>query len=159
VEKGTIIIRDGLISAIGASVPVPADARVIDGSGLTVYPGLIDANTNLGLPQPSPPATAGGGRGGGGGFGFQPGAGPMASALNSSQPPGLQPEIRVEDYLRAGGSEIESSRNAGITTALVAPRTGIMMGQSALINLSGDNVQAMIVRTPIALHIGFRPLQ
>jgi imidazolonepropionase-like amidohydrolase len=161
IDKGTIVIRDGLIAAVGANVPAPDDARVIDGAGLSVYPGLIDTNTSLGLPQPSPPpAGAGrGGGGGGGGFGFGGGAGPMASALNSSQPAGLQPEIRAEDYIRAGGPEIESARNAGITTALTAPRTGIFIGQSALINLSGDNPQVMIVRSPVALHIGFTPLR
>jgi imidazolonepropionase-like amidohydrolase len=159
IERGTIVIRDGLITAVGGNVTVPADARVIDGNGLTVYPGLIDSNTNLGIPQPSPPAGAPRGGGGGGGFGFQSGPAPMASAVNSSQPPGLQPEIRVEDYLRTGGAEIESARNAGITTALSVPRSGILMGQSALINLSGDEVQAMVVRAPVAMHIGFRPLQ
>src|SRR5438132_5296350 len=54
IEKGTVVIRDGLILSVGANVTPPADARTIDGAGLTVYPGLIDANTNLGMPQPSP---------------------------------------------------------------------------------------------------------
>src|SRR5438445_9733201 len=54
IERGTIIIRDGLIAAVGASVSTPADARVIDGTGLTIYPGLIDSNTNLVIPEPSP---------------------------------------------------------------------------------------------------------
>src|SRR4030095_9019820 len=49
IDKGTIIIRDGLIAAIGANVVAPADARVIDGAGLSVYPGLIDTTPNLGL--------------------------------------------------------------------------------------------------------------
>lgn len=159
IDKGTVVIRDGLIAAVGVSVNPPADARIIDGAGLTVYPGLIDTGTSLGLPQPSPPPAAGAGRGGGGGFGFQGGAGPMASALNSSQPAGLQPEIRAEDYIRSGGTEIEAARNAGITTALTAPRSGIFIGQSALINLDGDNPQVMIVRSPVALHIGFTPLR
>jgi imidazolonepropionase-like amidohydrolase len=157
IEKGTVVIRDGLIAAVGANVTVPADARVIDGAGLTVYPGLIDTNTSLGMPQPSPPAVAGGGRGGGGGF--QLGAGPMASALNSTQPAGLQPEVQAADYLRPGGDQIDAERNAGITTALTAPRTGILIGQSALINLAGESAQDMIVRSPVALHIGFTPLR
>jgi imidazolonepropionase-like amidohydrolase len=159
-EKGTVVIRDGLIAAVGANVTVPADARVIDGAGLTVYPGLIDTSTSLGMPQPSPPAVAGGGRGGGGGGGFQFGGGaPMASALNSTQPAGLQPEIQAADYLRPGGDQIDAERNAGITTALTAPRTGILIGQSAVINLAGDSAQDMIVRSPVALHVGFTPLR
>jgi imidazolonepropionase-like amidohydrolase len=47
IERGTVVIRDGLIVAVGANVAVPADARVIQGEGLTVYPGLFDSNTSL----------------------------------------------------------------------------------------------------------------
>ena len=65
----------------------------------------------------------------------------------------------VEDVIRPGGNEIESARNIGITTALTSPRTGIWMGQSALINLSGDTPQQMIVRSPVAMHVGFTPLR
>jgi imidazolonepropionase-like amidohydrolase len=156
IERGTVVIRDGLIAAVGDKVNAPADARLIDGTGLTVYPGLFDANTNLGLPAPSPLPTPGGG----GGFlqaqlrTATPPAGP-----NSTQPPGLQPEVMVEDSLKPGGPEIEAARNAGITTALSAPRTGIWMGQSALINLAGDTSQQMIVKSPVALHIGFTSLR
>lgn len=158
IERGTVVIRDGLIAAVGANVTAPADARVIDGSGLTVYPGLIDSNTSLGIPQPTP----------------APGASPTGLAgalaqfraptsttvaLNSAQPAGLQPEVLAEDFLRPGGEQIEAARAAGITTALTAPRQGIWMGQSALINLSGDTAQQMIVRSPVALHVGFTPLR
>jgi imidazolonepropionase-like amidohydrolase len=155
IEKGTVVIRGGLIAAVGANLVAPADARVIDGTGLTIYPGLIDANTNVGIPQPAAsPRPAGGPPGT-----LQIAAAPITSALNSTQPAGLQPEILAEDYLRPGGGEIESSRNAGITAALTSPRSGIFVGQSALINLAGQTPQQMIVRSPVALHIGFRPLQ
>src|SRR2546430_17557719 len=83
----------------------------------------------------------------------------MASALNSTQPAGLQPEVMAADYLRPGGDQIEAERDAGITTALTAPRAGIFIGQSALINLAGNTPQEMIVRSPVALHIGFTPLR
>jgi hypothetical protein len=65
----------------------------------------------------------------------------------------------VEDVIRAGGNEIESWRSAGVTTALTSPRSGIWMGQSALINLSGETPQQMIVRSPVAMHVGFTPLR
>jgi len=160
IERGTVVIRDGLIAAVGANVNAPADARIIDGAGLSVYPGLFDASTSLGIPQATPAP------------GASPGGGGLAAALaqfraqtsttvalNSTQPAGLQPEVLVEDYLRPGGEQIEASRAAGITTALTAPRMGIWMGQSALINLSGDTAQQMIVRSPVALHVGFTPLR
>jgi imidazolonepropionase-like amidohydrolase len=159
IDRGTVVIRNGLIAAVGADVTAPADARVIDSAGLTVYPGLIDANTSLGMPQPSAtPAPGGRGGGGGGQFGFPATQPPMASPVNSTQPAGLQPEILAEDFVRPG-ADIESARNAGITTALTAPRSGIFAGQSALINLAGETPQEMIVRSPVALHIGFTPLR
>ncbi len=58
IERGTVVIRDGLIAAVGINVSAPADARIIDGNGLTVYPGLFDSNTSLGISQPSPSPTA-----------------------------------------------------------------------------------------------------
>ena len=158
VERGTVVIRNGLITAAGANITAPPDARVIDGTGLTVYPGLIDSYTDLALPEaaatPSP--------GGGGGAAFlvlQAQARPSPGGPNSTQPAGLQPEVMAEDTMRAGGNEIESSRNIGITTALTAPRSGIWMGQSALINLAGETPQQMIVRSPVAMHVSFTPLR
>ncbi len=51
IDSGTVVIAKGLIQAVGASVTIPPEAWVIDGKGLTVYPGLIDAGTDLGLPK------------------------------------------------------------------------------------------------------------
>jgi imidazolonepropionase-like amidohydrolase len=156
IDRGTVVVRNGLIGAVGANVTAPPDARVIDGTGLTVYPGLIDSYTNLALPEPAQSPSPGGG-GGGGFFAAQPR--PSPGGPNSTQPAGLQPEVMVEDVIRPGGAELESSRNVGITTALTSPRTGIWMGQSALINLAGDSPQEMIVRSPVAMHVGFTPLR
>jgi imidazolonepropionase-like amidohydrolase len=158
IERGTVVIRDGLIAVVGDKVSTPADARVIDGTGLTVYPGLFDTNSNLGLPAPSPLPSP---TGGGGGFvqAQLRATTPTTSGPNSTQPPGLQPEVMVEDSIKPGGTDIESARTNGITTALTAPRSGIWMGQSALINLAGDTSQEMIVRSPVAMHVGFAPLR
>src|SRR5277367_6081524 len=66
IENGTVVVAKGLIQAVGASVTIPPEAWVIDGKGLTVYPGLIDAGTTVGLEQEGgdePGPRAGGGRG------------------------------------------------------------------------------------------------
>ena len=114
IERGTIIIRDGLISAVGTGLTVPADVRVIDGTGLTVYPGLIDSNTNLGIPAP-PPARSGGGA-------AQP---PAISSPNSAQPVGLQPEILATDFIRPGGDQIEALHRALESASLALVATGL----------------------------------
>ena len=58
IAKGTVVVRNGLIEAVGDSVPVPADAMVVDGEGLTVYPGLIDGLSTWGQAGGAPtPAT------------------------------------------------------------------------------------------------------
>lgn len=162
IERGTVVIRNGLITAVGAQVSAPADARVIDGAGLTIYPGLIDANTTLGIPQPSASTAAGERRGGGVTTAVTPAAPALAAAAFSptrAQPPGLQPETLAVDLIQPGGEQLEAARNAGITAALVAPREGILIGQSAFINLAGETSEQMIVRAPVALHVGFIPLR
>ena len=64
IPNGTVVIRDGLIEAVGAGISIPADATTVDVKGGHIYPGLIDAQTSLGFPAP---ATRTRGRGGGGG--------------------------------------------------------------------------------------------
>ncbi|HEX8173993.1 MAG TPA: amidohydrolase family protein [Pyrinomonadaceae bacterium] len=160
IERGTVVIRNGLIQSVGAGVAAPADARVIDGTGLTVYPGLIDAYTSLGIQQPAQQ----GARPAGGGGGAQaapstPQQASQFSSLNPTQPVGLQPEVQAVDYVRPGGAEIEAARSAGITAALTSPRDGIFMGQSALVNLAGTTTTEMTLRSPVAMHVGFTPLR
>ena len=62
IANGVVIIRDGLIEAVGANLSIPSDAATIDVKGSHVYPGLIDAQTSLGFPSAAPPRR---GRGGG----------------------------------------------------------------------------------------------
>jgi imidazolonepropionase-like amidohydrolase len=166
IERGTIVVRNGVIQAVGANVAAPADARVIDASGLTVYPGFIDAHSSLGIPAPrgqqdlasrfpGVPAEMLA-------FAAQQAGGQQQQAQgvpNSLYPPGLQPEMRAIDQIRVESGAFESAHTAGITTSLTAPRSGIFMGQSALISLAGDTPQELLIRSPVALHVGFTPLR
>jgi len=147
IEKGTVVVRDGLIESVGADARVPADARVLDGTGLTVYPGFFDALTNLGLaaPQPRPQGGQGGGQ--------QQAQTPQS---NSNYPNGMQPEVSVFDQLRGGDAQFEANRNAGFTTALTVGRDGVFNGQSAVINLAGDSVSDLVIKSPFAEHFTFR---
>jgi imidazolonepropionase-like amidohydrolase len=149
IEKGMVVIRNGLIEAVGTSVSVPNDAKVIDGSGMTVYPGFIDAHSNLGMPASQAPRPAGPGQGG-----MQQQA--ATSSSNSNYPAGLQPEVDAFSALRGGDAQFESARSAGFTSALSVPREGVFNGQSVFINLAGETVSAMVVKDRIAHHFSFR---
>lgn len=157
IEKGTIVVRNGLIAQVGENVTVPADAKVIDGTGLTIYPGFFDANSNVGIPAARPATPAGPG-GGGGQAAAAAAAAAAANPSNSNYPYGLRPETEAANLLVATDAGFETSRNNGITTALSVPRDGIFMGESALVNTAGDSIADMIVRAPFAQHITFRTL-
>jgi imidazolonepropionase-like amidohydrolase len=159
IDRGTVVVRNGVITAVGASVPVPGDARVIDGNGLTVYPGLIDANSSIGLGS-NVSADAAAGRGGRGAAGR--GAAPVlqgapAGAPNSLHPVGLQPELTTVDLVHPDAEAFAGPQSAGITAAQSVPATGIFRGLAAVVNLGGSSAQAMIVKAPVAEHIGFTP--
>ena len=149
IDRGTIVVRDGLIEAVGANLKAPADARIIDGNGLTVYPGLIDANTNIGLAATAPAPQQRG----------QGAPTTPAATSNSNYPNGLQPEETAIDGLKAGEAQFETVRNAGFTTALIVSREGIFNGQSAIIDLAGDSVGEMTIRPTFAEHFSFTTLR
>jgi len=157
--SGIVVIRNGVITDIGENIAIPNDAQIVDASGLSVYPGLIDAHTDLGMPQPQPSQIQPGGRRQG--PLAQPPAQPQAQTQTSQpagpQLSGLEPEVTAADLLKPGGDAIEIARSLGITTVLTVPREGIFAGQSALINLAGNTAEEMIIKTPVALHIGFNP--
>ncbi|MBX7173102.1 MAG: amidohydrolase family protein [Pyrinomonadaceae bacterium] len=155
IDKGTIIIRDGLIQNVGAGISIPADSQVIDASGLTVYPGFFDAASSVGIAAPQ--AQAGRAPGQGGGFQQQQ-AQPTQPQSNSNFPTGMQPEVYAADLIKANDGSVETARNGGFTTVLSIPRERIFNGQSALINTAGDSVSEMLLRSPVALHISFVPL-
>lgn len=148
IDKGTVVIRNGLIESVAANAAVPADAQVFDAAGLTVYPGFIDALTNLGMPAAQPRT---------GGQGAQAAAAVAAAAptSNSNYPAGLRPEDAALTEIRAGESQFETARNAGFTTVVTTGRTGIFTGQSTIFNLAGDTVSGMVIKTPYAYHISF----
>ncbi len=151
IERGTLVIRNGLIEAVGPSVAVPRDARVLDLTGRTVSPGIIDLTSTLGLPAAPAPAGGGaGGGGGGGGGGAQSATGPR---------PGTQPEKRVLADLRIAPADIRPLRDAGITSVLVAPARGLFRGQSALIPLRDSAGAADVIRGTVAAHFGYQGVQ
>jgi hypothetical protein len=159
IENGTVVVAKGLIQTVGANVTIPPEAEVIDGSGMTVYPGLIDAGTDVGLGAAAQPAAAAG-RGGGGGGGGRGAATNAPLSMGPEDRPATTPWVEAADELKSDDSRIKNWREAGFTTALVLPRSGIFPGQGSIVDLRGadlpgERVNEMVVKTPAALPINF----
>src|SRR5580700_7077928 len=155
IENGTVVIAKGLITAVGTSVTIPPEAWVIEGTGLTVYPGLIDAGTNLGLPPEEgaeQAAATSGGRG------RRRAAPPGAAASGPEDRPGTSPWRVAADELKIDDKRIESWRNAGFTTALTVPDGGIFPGQASVIDLAGERAGDFAVRPRASVPVSFKPV-
>lgn len=161
IEKGIVVVRDGLIEAVGENINIPADAWVIDCKGLTVYPGMIDAFSTVGIPQaPSTAAAAAGGRRGGTTTPTSPAAA-AALAAAAAEPVARGPEDRPSnesyakaiDSVSATDTRIEAFRNGGFLSAATFPSGKIFNGNGSLINLAGEKPGNMVVAESIGRSI------
>ena len=139
-ERGTLVVRDGLIEALGAGVEAPPGAWVIDGEGLTVYPGLIDALSRVGLGADDPEA-----------------AQPAAYSQGPEDRPATTPWVKAADLLRPSDEAITKWREAGFAASVVAPADGLVPGQASLINLAGLRPGEMVVEESVALRLALAP--
>lgn len=154
IAKGTVVLRNGLIEAVGDNVQPPADAMVIDGEGMTVYPGLIDALSTWGMPGTAPAAANGRG-----------GRGATAAPATPAPPPARGPEdrpqttswIKAAEEIQANDARIERVRSAGFTTAFVFPTRGIFGGQGSAINLAGAKPENMVLEPSLGQYININP--
>lgn len=117
-ERGTVVIRDGAIADVATDAVVPAGATVVDGHGLTVYPGFIDANAALGMKEAAPERE----------FGT------------------LAPELRAFVTYRVDSDIIPIARAAGVTTVMARPSGGLIPGQGSVMNLGGRTADEAVVR-------------
>jgi hypothetical protein len=153
IESGSVVVAKGLIWAVGTTVTVPPEASVIDGKGLTVYPGLIDAGTNLGMPPQE------GGEEAGGGGRVSRRAQPSGEIFRSPEGrPGTTPWRIAADELKIDDKRIEMWRSAGFTTALTTPEGGILPGQGSVIDLAGDRPGDFVVKAAATLQVSFNPI-
>ena len=152
IDNGTVVIAKGLIQTVGANVTVPPEAWVIDGKGLTVYPGLIDAGTDLGLPKEEGSESAATGRG------RRRAASSGEIAKGPEDRPGTSPWRVAADELKTDDKRIETWRNAGFTTTLAVPDGGLFPGQATLIDLAGDRAGDYVVKATATLPISFKPI-
>jgi imidazolonepropionase-like amidohydrolase len=147
-DPGTIVVRKGVIEAVGSSKDVtpPYDAEVIDGKGLVVYPGFIDLFTTVGQRAGVDRSATGRGRP------VDLAETPLATTPEDNRK-GLTPEFEVADVLELSDGLCSPRRALGFTDLLSAPEGAIATGQSALVSLSGLPRREAVVRAPVALHI------
>ena len=133
IERGTIVVRDGVIAAVGADVAVPAGARAIDAAGKTVTPGFLESATRIGIVEIELSAEG--------------------TADESTTDKELSAAFRVVDAFNPNSTVVPITRVEGITRALVMPAgTGdVLRGQGAVIALSGEHVPAAATRSPAAM--------
>jgi imidazolonepropionase-like amidohydrolase len=137
IDDGVIVMSGGKIVAVGpaSSTKVPKGAQIYDARGMTVYPGLFDAETHLGLTE-------------------------VAADANSNDlvetADEIEPHMHVSDAFHAETVHIPVERLNGITNAIVAPESeDSMPGQDAGIQLYGRDRDAMLLQRDIALAINF----
>ena len=137
IENGVVVMQSGRITAVGAasSVSIPADAQIVDATGMTVYPGLIDSETQLGLTEIS--------------------AENMTNDLVEMSDE-IMPHMHVYDAFHAESALIPVARLNGITNAIVAPESGdTLPGQDSFIQLDGASSAQMILIRDIAMPLNF----
>ena len=134
IENGTVVIRDGKIEAVGANVNVPSGAKQIDARGMSVYPGMIDAGTSMGLVEV--PQGANG-------------------TVDTAEVGDLNPNARAAVAINPHSAHIAVTRVDGITNVLSAPQGGLISGQAAFINLLGTSPKEMDVVPAVALVINY----
>lgn len=153
IPSGTVVLNNGLIEAVGANVQVPAGARVIDGTGLTVYPGLIDmANTSAAdVPRPEQPRDLR----------------TTEEIERWKRGTILRPQLEAVDYVKVDAPDMRKLAAAGVTTVLAVPPGPVISGRSALVNVVAPEEDPQIgavadprrglgvVKTPVALHVEF----
>ena len=151
IARGTIVIRNGVIDAVGADVQAPTDAMVIDGNGMTVYPGLIDMGSATGISVPASQA---------------PGQFRTTEDAERWKRENIfRPQLQAADHIQPDSPELARLAGVGITTVLATPPGALFRGQSALVNVTAGEDEPQIgavadvrkgltvVRAPVALHV------
>src|SRR5687767_14356491 len=137
IANGTIVFSNGLITAVGANVTVPANATVIDGTGLSVYPGMIDSGTNVGLTEIDS----------------------VAGTVDTSELGDFNPNAMAAVAINPHTEVIPVTRVNGVTHVVVVPDGGVISGQSALVQLAGWTPPEMTIKAPLAMHVRFPRLR
>jgi imidazolonepropionase-like amidohydrolase len=131
IENGTLLLRDGKIAAVGASVEVPSSAIRIDAKGGWITPGLIHGGSTLGLKL------------------FDIGV--QIETQEDTASGDMKPSFNVAEGLDPASMAIPVARLEGVTSSISKPALGLIPGQAVLIDLAGDRIEDMVAQSPVAM--------
>jgi imidazolonepropionase-like amidohydrolase len=137
IPSGTIVFEKGRITAIGADVPVPPGTEVIEATGKHIYPGLISANSVVGLTE----------------------IGAVRATIDVEEPGSINSNVRSLTSINPDSENIPVARSNGILTTLAVPEGGLISGQSAVLRMDGWTPEEMTVRSPAAMHVRWPQLK
>nr|WP_293837810.1 amidohydrolase family protein [uncultured Arsenicibacter sp.] len=148
--NATLLIRQGVIEAVGTNVTIPAGTVVKDLKGKRIYPALIDLDSDYGMPEPPQGAAGGRGRGMGG---------PPQYESNKKGPyywnQAVQPEVSASLLFKANSTKADELRKLGFGTVLAHPHDGIARGSGVLVTLADERENSIVLRETVSSHYSF----
>ena len=133
IENGTILFANGIITAIGTDVQIPAGTRVVDLTGKHVYPGLIDAYSTVGISE----------------------IGAVGVSSDVNELGDFNPNVRADVAVNAESRHIGTSRSAGVLVTLTTPGGGLISGMSSAMSLEGWDWEEMSMKSAAALNVNW----
>jgi imidazolonepropionase-like amidohydrolase len=136
IDMGTVLIQNGIITAVGKGVKIPADAQIIKADSMYVYAGFVDGLSNIGIPKPKEE---------------QRREREKDPGNPSYERAGITPYTEVRSLLNPADKSIEEWRAVGFTTSHVVPYGNMLPGKGAIIQLTGDQADHMILNNNSSL--------
>jgi imidazolonepropionase-like amidohydrolase len=146
IDGGTVVIRDGLIVAVGKNIAIPPDAITIKGDSLYVYAGFIDGLSRTGVAKPKEDPNASRDR-------------PKDPGNPSPETAGITPQNDVRSNLNPLDKTVEDMRALGFTTAQVVPYGSMLPGSAAVVLLHGKTADDMLLTGKTAFYSELTPAQ
>ena len=149
-EKGILVIRDGIIEAVGKEGKIPEDARVWDLRGMWIYPGFIESYSELGMPREPEPKKESDSQ-----FPITSYQLPVRGAPHWN--PNVLPHQEGIELFFPDTNRAKSMREQGFTSSLSVPAKGIFKGMSLLVNLGEGKASELVVQPRVAQHLSLKP--
>ncbi len=146
IDNGVVVIRSGKIAAVGADVAIPEGAKVIDATGLQVYPGMFDPVTQVGLEEVSA----------------------VNATIDTTETGEFNPDVTAATAFNADSAHVPVTRAAGITEVLTVPgRLGgfgggggsVIGGEASAVNLGGWNINDMVISRHAGMELTWPSIQ